>query len=335
MHGSKLDAAIKMSGTVETGNKVIANTGLVELHGKPKTYMSRLMSSISKGERVTLVDLNLGWEAGDKIFFGPTTNDYNSHDYSEISNYYPDTGRLELTEAVDHYHFGDYSSTGSDFDGVDMRGEVILLTRNVKITGDSSNDHGCATVTSDRTEADRSVRKGRAIFDNVEFYRCGQADTFKTAIRYEGARLSSESKVMNTVVWGGNGKNMLIKLSNNIEVTNSAFIGGFQFSVILTSVDNVHLDSVYVGHLSRRIPTSIENASKLDPEGGIAFCSLVAANKCPNSSVKNSIVTGVIYAGFIAPGNDCVGSGTKFSGNVAHSNNGVGAHIFPDPASPR
>jgi len=39
---------------------------------------------------------------------------------------------------LDYYHWGRATSTGigSDFDGVDMRGEVMILTRNVKINAE-------------------------------------------------------------------------------------------------------------------------------------------------------------------------------------------------------
>lgn len=68
-----------------------------------------------------------------------------------------------------------------------MRGEVVLLNRNVKVVGDNSNEWGAAMVTSDRIESDRSIRVGTMILDNVEVYRAGQKDTFKSAIRFESA----------------------------------------------------------------------------------------------------------------------------------------------------
>ena len=46
------------------------------------------------------------------------------------------------------------------------------------------------------------------------------------------------------------------------------------------------------------------------------------------------IAAGVIYGGFIAPGHDCGDTASiKFKNNVAHSIDGTGAFIFPDPAS--
>ena len=277
------------------------------------------------------METGLDWVAGDELYFPPTASHPRHHDYLTVASYLPDTGRLVLTSAFEYYHFGAKSSTGDDYNGVDMRGLAILLTRNIVIQGDASNDWGCATLTHDRTEADRSVRTGTTIFDNVEMYRCGQADTFKTAIRFEGARKSVDSEIRNTVVWGGNAKNLMIKLSNNINVRDSSFIGGKQLSVIMTSTNNVHLDNIFVGDLVARPSSGAKGI--VDKEGGVAFCSLVNNNVCPDSSVTNSRVAGVIYGGFIAPGHNCGATNTKFKNNVSHSNNGAGAYIYPDPES--
>jgi len=39
--------------------------------------------------------------------------------------------KITLTEPLKYYHFGTGKSTGNDYNGVDMRGEVILLSRNI------------------------------------------------------------------------------------------------------------------------------------------------------------------------------------------------------------
>lgn len=76
----------------------------------------------------------------------------------------------------------------------------------------------------------------------------------------------------------------MLKLSNHVRVTDSAFIGGLQLSVILTTTDDVHLDNIFVGDLKRRPKTS-SNTAVVDMEGGIAFCSLTKNDKCPNTTV--------------------------------------------------
>ena len=225
--GNMADATVKMSGTVEAGNKIIANTNLVEFHGKKRDRMSRLRQPVYKDWTETLVDANMDWVAGDKVYFAPTNMQSYHHEYMEIEEYIASTGKLTLTNGFDYYHYGEDASIADDFNGLDMRGEVILLTRNIRVVGEESNDWGCTIVTSDRVEADRSVRTGTMILDNVEVYRGGQKDTLKSAIRYEGATRSLTSLVDGTVAWGGNAKPLIIKTSHNINVKNSAFLGGY------------------------------------------------------------------------------------------------------------
>lgn len=127
------------------------------------------------------------WAAGDNVYFAPTNLQAYHHEYREILEYLPDTGLLKVTEPFEFYHFGG-DSTVDYYNGVDMRGEVINLTRNVRVVGDNVNDWGCTILNADRMEADRSIRIGRMTLDNVEVLRGGQEDTYKAGIRYEGAQ---------------------------------------------------------------------------------------------------------------------------------------------------
>jgi hypothetical protein len=56
-------------------------------------------------------------------------------DEAEIASYDAVTGIATLTAALKFYHFGQAESTGAEYNGLDTRGEVILLTRNIKIQG--------------------------------------------------------------------------------------------------------------------------------------------------------------------------------------------------------
>jgi hypothetical protein len=49
LHGARADAQVKMSGTVEAGNKIIANTNLVEFYGKPRDRWTRLEAPAHNG----------------------------------------------------------------------------------------------------------------------------------------------------------------------------------------------------------------------------------------------------------------------------------------------
>ena len=94
-------------------------------------------------------------------------------DEFEIKSYNPDSGEIEFTEGGLGYHFGDWKSTHDDY-GVDMRAEVALMDRNIKIDA-SLDDIGialqmawsCRVLVSDFFEADRTYRAGSIQFDNV------------------------------------------------------------------------------------------------------------------------------------------------------------------------
>lgn len=57
-----------------------------------------------------------------------------------------------------------------------MRGEVLLLSRNIKVVGEDIESWGAQVVTSDTIEFDSEgemkTRSGQAIMDNVEFFNC-------------------------------------------------------------------------------------------------------------------------------------------------------------------
>lgn len=56
----------------------------------------------------------------------------------EIAIYNKETGEVTFTENSKYYHWGAYESTAQAYNGVDMRGEVILLSRNVRVIGEDT-----------------------------------------------------------------------------------------------------------------------------------------------------------------------------------------------------
>jgi len=180
LFGEKDAKHIVYDNAIEAGNKLIANVGLVQMYGKPRakdSQMSRLVASTAKGDTTITVAPGLDWVAGDKLGLLPTSFNQLASDEGEIVSYDAATGLVTLTAALKYYHFGAAVSTGGEYNGLDMRGEVILLTRNIKIVGEDIESWGAQFVTSDTTEYDVVndsivTRYGQAFIDNVEFYNC-------------------------------------------------------------------------------------------------------------------------------------------------------------------
>jgi hypothetical protein len=70
------------------------------------------------------------------------------------------------------YHWGAPESTADKYNGVDMRGEVLSLSRNIKVVGEDIENHGCQILTADIMEPDGTMREGETILDSIEMHHC-------------------------------------------------------------------------------------------------------------------------------------------------------------------
>ena len=102
--------------------------------------MTRLRSTHYQGDEKIIVEEGLDWQEGDQIYLAPSAMQHDHSEYRTIVSYVG--SQITLDEPLDHYHWGTGSSTGATYNGVDIRTEVILLSRNVKITGDDADGWG-------------------------------------------------------------------------------------------------------------------------------------------------------------------------------------------------
>lgn len=98
--------------------------------------MTRLEDSVYKGYTTVFVGEGLtNWVTGDDVYFAPTNLHPYHAEYRKIVSYNSQDGSLTLDEPLEFYHYGDRENS-ADYNGVDMRGEVINLSRNIKIIGE-------------------------------------------------------------------------------------------------------------------------------------------------------------------------------------------------------
>jgi hypothetical protein len=209
-----------------------------------------------------------------------------------------------------------------------MRGEVILLTRNILVQGEDADGWGGQVLVTDYFESDGTWRKGQLIFENVQVFNCSQEDTFKAAIRWEGA-IGGTSRVSKSTVHGSLGWLASVYKSNNVELTETTFVGARAIGIHTDLVRNFTMTNNFVGDVMVR---SFGGDSIVDKEACVAICSyLTDGSNCFDLNITGNTAAGCKFAGFIAPGHDCgVSSSIRFKDNISHSNNGVGAAIYPD-----
>jgi len=193
----------------------------------------------------------LSWVPGDRIAIGPTSYNWDQSEQNWVEQYDIETGRVTLRNNLTYHHWGAAQSTANDYNGVDMRGEVILFNRSIVIAGEDIDSWGGQIVTSDTYEimnGQLNFLTGQTILDHVEIYNCSQWDTFKSALRFESAA-TRWSSVTNSAIHNGLGWGIRIDKSANIHLKDNVIYEFRPVGVTVESSRNITID----GNLLMRV----------------------------------------------------------------------------------
>lgn len=273
LFGSRNADPIAFDSNIEAGNKVIANVGYMEIVGIERTMtMTRLVESATNGDSTIYLETGLDWVAGDEIGLAPTSYTPEAYDSAFIESYDSDTGECVLDSTLNFYHYG---AADAGETGIDMRCEVLLFTRNIKIEGEDVDNWGCAIITSDTEEfaADESVieRTGELIMHNVEINRCSQQDTLAAAVRFEAATTYA-SEVKNCAFHHGLSWGASIRSSSEITLENNIFFAFRPIGIAIDYSDDIYIESNVVVGIVERSTFVAEHT--LDKRGGILVCGM-------------------------------------------------------------
>lgn len=192
--------------------------------------MTRLLKSVYPGEEELVLDWGLDFAAGDMLGLAATNSDPWNSETVTLASYDVQSGIAKLLEPAEGYHFGASQSTGSDYSGVDMRGEVMLLSSNVRITASDDDESrtrahpeafGCQVIVSDFFEPhDLTYRAGSIYLDSISMYNCAQENTTYAGLRFDNA-VQGVKKVSNSAISSGRGNGIILKKSRNVELTDN------------------------------------------------------------------------------------------------------------------
>ena len=340
--GDKEADTIVFDNGIEAGNKILINTNLVKMFGQSRTKnLLRLHQEANMGDTEIYVETGLDLVDGDMIALVATALKFDASENQVVKAYDSETGKITLHGSVVYNHYGTAESTADKYNGVDIRGEVLLLSRNIRIVGEDVWSWGCQVVTSDTVEFDMETmetktRVGQMLIDNVEIYNCSQIDTERAALRFEQA-LSSHQRVTNSAVHNGLGWGARVIDSKNVEMNNNIFFSFRPVVVGIDSTQNMTFDSNFAGGSVER--TTFESLDQVVDKAGLVCVCSYGMSKCSDILVTNNIAAGGIYAGFVVAGHQCGDyENSKFYGNVAHSMGGPdmghGIIFFPDTNVP-
>lgn len=250
LQGDNTEEYFAFTRAIEAGNKNLVITGNVNMHGLPRDLRSRMLMSSFRGDDFIVVSKDLDWVAGEKVVIAPTNMRTMDTDICTIKSYQPGSGVLECEEMLMGFHFGADESTEAKY-GVDMRAEVALLSRNVKITASQGDMNHilqepwqCRILVSDffESNAEMTLRVGSLIMDNVQVDKCGQKFTWKSAIKFENA-LQGSSSITNSAIHEGKSPGVIITKSMNIEMSNNVIAEFAEHGVWVQNSRYITLDN--------------------------------------------------------------------------------------------
>ena len=184
-----------------------------------------------------------------------------------------------------------------------MRGEVMLLSRNIKLAGQDAEGWGCQVMISDLLEGNGEIRNGSAYLDHVEIYNCSQVDTFKAALRFEKAKMK-HSTISNCAIHHGNGIGVQIYESSNILLKGNIIFDFVRFSLNVENVKNMTIDNNWIFITkSRHLHVGMTG----DPVAAVAGCARPGGTTCSGLSITNNIAAGVEAGGVDTAGYAAMG----------------------------
>lgn len=124
-----------------------------------------MKSTLYPGAERINFEPGLDWQAGELLALTGTNVNPEAAETLEIKSYDPATGVVELVEPIEHYHYGALSSTARDFGGLDMRSDLLLLSRDITIEADTTINRslnepwGCRILVTDFYELQGGYQK--------------------------------------------------------------------------------------------------------------------------------------------------------------------------------
>ena len=223
--------------------------GTLNLHGDRTNAWTKLASTADAGATSIQVLNAAGWRAGDEIVLASTDYDPRQAERRTISAIKGNT--ITLDRKLDYMHFGKVT-----FD-VDQRGEVGLLTRNIKIQ--ASADAEQAPYFGGHVMA---MGASRMFVQGVEFHRMGQNLTLaRYPIHWHLIGDAKGQYIRNAAIHDTYNRCVTVHGTNNLQVENNVTYNTVGHCFFLE--DGIETGNQYIRNLA--IQTKCHTSKPCDP----------------------------------------------------------------------
>jgi len=307
------------------GAKALGVFGYADMHGMDiGTSWVKLAATAAAGDTTLELSEAVSWAAGSEIVISTTSYELHETERKTIASFSGTT--VTLTEALDFEHLGT-EATLSDGTTFSIKGEVGLLTRNVRIIGkdyaEIEEERFGARVIVGVFEQDDTEYLGYGRFSNVEFSTAGQDGWYDIwdprfalafldvgdSVDSAGAANAPESYVKKCAF--NYNYNSVIGLfgANNIPIEDN---------VIYRFINDGIMDEGEGNRIIGNLVTKGESVPRLfDQAKNPNWYGCINNKRSTGGSLINNVVAGCSNGGIVSIGNEC-DQANKMYGNEAH-----------------
>jgi len=313
------------------GAKALGVFGFADFHGQDVgVSWTKLAATSEAGSDSLELSEPVTWAAGSEVLISATGYELHETERRTIASVSGTT--ITLTEPLEFQHLGT-EATLSDGSTYQMRAEVGMLTRNVKIVGNTYDEideqQFGGRVLVGEFEQDDVTYTGSARFSNVEFAVAGQEgwmDNFdpRYALAFldiglsedaNGAPKAKESYVKKCAFnWGYNSA-IGVFGADNIPVEDN---------VIYRFINDGIFDESDGTRINRNLVTRGESVSRLKGQSkNDKFYGCINIRRGLNTQLNDNVMAGCAQAGLITVGNPSENNYTMTNNEARTSQHGV------------
>jgi hypothetical protein len=313
------------------GAKALGIFGFADFHGQDVgVSWTKLAATSAAGSDTLELSEPTTWTAGSEVLISATGYELHETERRTIASVSGTT--ITLTEALEFEHLGS-EATLSDGTKFQMRAEVGILTRNVRIVGNTyaeiDDEQFGGRVLVGEFEQEDITYTGFARFSNVEFAVSGQEgwyDNFdpRYALAFldtgdsedaNGAQKKKESYVKKCAFNYGYNSAIGVFGSNNIPVEDN---------VIYRFINDGIFDEGVGNRINRNLVTQGESVSRLkDQTFNDVFYGCINVRRALDAEVNDNVMAGCAQAGLITIGSPSEKNYTMSNNEARCSQHGI------------
>eukprot|EP00210_Caulerpa_lentillifera_P009344 g8908.t1 len=329
LNGDRASLPLMVHESIDAGPKSLTVLGKLKLHGQRRgVTWTRLSSSIAPLDDIIQLEVAVDWQVGEEVLVTSSSFDQNEAETGRIAKKIDDQ-TFQLEQPLTYAHYGGTTietETSSPGQIVDVRAEVALLSRNIKITASQTSDKFGFHLLGGKLVSEETGRifSGSVQLNGVELTNGGHFQTIRNTLDLIQAN-GTNSYIEKCSFHHNSNSAILIKDTSNIKIKENVIFDTIGSSIDVLESHNLQLEANLACLVRRRVDSPGHEV--FEALGNFMICTWnVAENKgttnCENITLNDNVAAGSYHISYAINGHGHSSNDGSYSGggvNTAHS----------------